>query len=79
MLNFLKINTAKVDVDSNWCTITATFPIRNNKNSDIFNSSAFIDQKLGVSGRFNDADYEMMAVTAAGKSTSDSEQSFSGK
>jgi hypothetical protein len=73
---YLKINSAKVDVDSNWCTITASFPIRNNKNKDIFNSSALIDQKLRA-GRFNDTDYEMMAITGT-KSSSESEDSVSG-
>lgn len=62
-----------MDADSNWCTITASFPIRSNKNKEIFSSSALIDHKLGI-GRFNDTDYEMMAISGT-KSTSESESS----
>jgi len=69
-----KISIAKVDVDSNWCTVTATFPIRSNANKDIFNSSALIDHTLNNNNtRLSNFDYEMMhAATLKHSSSSDS-------
>jgi hypothetical protein len=72
-----KINTAKVETDSNWCTITATFPIRNNSTKDGFNSSATIDHALRNTSHLNQADYDMMAAAVAGRDSSLEEDSVS--
>jgi hypothetical protein len=74
----LKINTAKVEVDSSWCTITATFPIRNNSTKDGFNSSATIDRALNRNTSYlSDADYERMAAVVADRNSSLEEDSAS--
>jgi hypothetical protein len=72
-----KINTAKVETDSTWCTVTATFPIRNNSNKDGFNSSATIDHALRQTSHLNQADYDMMAAAVAGRDSSLGEDSVS--
>lgn len=75
-----KLNSAKVDIDSSWCTITAAFPIRNHATRETFNSSAAIDHALNphnTSSHFNNLDYELMARAVKGKNSSLSEQSFS--
>lgn len=69
-----KINTAKVDIDSSWCTITATYPIRNNATKDSFNSSAMIEHAIKSNSILNHTDYEMMAAAVAGRDSSLSEE-----
>ncbi len=74
------MNSAKVDIDANWCTITASFPIRNHATRDAFNSSAAIDHALNphnTSSHFNNLDYELMPAAVKGKNSSLSEQSLS--
>lgn len=65
-----KINSAKVDIDSSWCTITATFPIRNNSTKDVFHSNIAVDS---VHKNKSNANYEMMAAVVAGRDSSGSE------
>lgn len=82
-----KISTAKVDIDSSWCTITCTYPIRNLTTKDSFNSSAIVDRALthhmsGSSSKmggshFNNTDYEHMSNVVAGRNSSLSDESIS--
>jgi hypothetical protein len=80
-----KISTAKVDMDSSWCTITCTYPIRNLTNKDSFNSSAIVDRALNSSSHgshsklshFNNADYEHMSHVIGDRNSSLSEESIS--
>ena len=65
-----------MDIDSSWCTLTATFPIRNNSTKDTFDSSVVIDKALkNNTGFLNKNDYEMMAAAVAGRNSSLSEDS----
>lgn len=60
-----------MDLDSNWCTITATFPIRNHLTRDAFNASSLIDRTLSnVNSKMSNADYEMMAAVNAARDSS---------
>ena len=70
-----KINTAKVDIDSSWFTITATFPIRNNNTKDGFNSSYIVEQALKYGNTSSKIDYDYINSKIAGResSLSDSE------
>lgn len=65
-----KINTAKVDIDSSWFTITATFPIRNNTSKDGFNSSSIIEQALKGGGNTSKIDYDYINSRIAGRESS---------
>lgn len=70
-----KINIAKVDVDSSWLTITASFPIRNNANKDNFMFNSQIDNNLSLNSRLNNIDYHILA---AGGLADDQRSSSSG-
>lgn len=72
-----KLNSAKVEIDSSWCTIIATFPIRNNSTKDGFDSSAKIDSALKTTSYFSQADYDRMAAVVAGRDSSLEEDSIS--
>ena len=73
-----KISTAKVDIDSSWCTVTCTFPIRNLTTKDSFNSSAIVDRALSnKTSHFNHTDYEHMSNAIAGRDSSLSDDSIS--
>lgn len=75
-----KLNSAKVDIDSSWCTITASFPIRNNATKDTFNSSAAIDYAMNshtnTSQYKKPLDYDLMASVVKDNNSSYSD-SFS--
>jgi hypothetical protein len=73
----LKISSAKIDVDSNWLTIIASFPIRNkdslNSSSAILESSSLLNNKP----LFNKIDYEVMAAAVADSTHNLSGDSYS--
>ncbi len=76
----MQLNSAKVDIDANWCTITASFPIRNHTTQETFNSSAAIDHALNphnTSSHFSKMDYELMANAVKDRNSSLSDQSLS--
>lgn len=76
-----KLNSAKVDIDSSWCTITASFPIRNNATRDAFNSSAAIDYAMNSHANTSQykkpLDYDLMASVVKDNNSSYSDNSFS--
>jgi hypothetical protein len=74
-----RINSAKVDIDASWLTLTASFPIRSHVTSDSFHSSVKIDKAIKTHNYLNENAYNLMNAAVAGRDSSLSEDSVSEK
>lgn len=74
--NNKQISSANVDVDSNWCTLTVTFPVRsNNSGKDSYSSSANLEHSLKNKSHLSDRDFDRMAAVVANRGSSLEEES----
>lgn len=67
-----KINSANVDIDSNWCTLRVTFPIRSAsvKETSFKSSTSQLEKSSQVKSRLTNQEYDLMEAANAGRGSS---------
>ena len=66
-----------MDIDSSWCTLTATFPIRFSSTHDSFKADAKIEKLKQNYNFLNKDDYKNMSAIMDNRNSSLSEETIS--